>query len=163
MRKAFFIVSIGLIAASIQYQVRPSLRSRAYATQVPAPAPPGINQASTASAVPATPHPTLPPAFVRHATPKTSSPSQALHIPLEFEANRGQAPGQYSYVAHGPTYSLGLSTGEIALSLHRPEDTSQNNPLSAAHDSAEATETTVSQLHLRLMGASPTAAVAGLE
>src|SRR5450755_3053167 len=50
---------------------------------------------------------------------KEASPSSSLKVPLEFESNRGQAPAEYPFVAHGPTYSLGLSPADIALSLHR--------------------------------------------
>ena len=59
--------------------------------------------------------------------PAASLPPSAVYakLPLTFEANRGQAPDQYAYVAHGPTYSLGLSVREIALSLHRPQAVSQ--------------------------------------
>src|SRR5690242_2623901 len=37
-----------------------------------------------------------------------------------FEANRGQAPAQYSYLAHGPGYLLALGAHGATLSLHRP-------------------------------------------
>ena len=88
-----------------------------------------------------------------------------LRVPLEFEANRGQAPERYSYVAHGPSYSLGLSAGEIALSLHRPESRSNRNlaDIEAASAHAELSSEALSEFRLRLVGASPSARVGGLD
>ena len=78
-----------------------------------------------------------------HPTP---APVQAaLQVPLEFEANQGQAPRQYGFVAHGPTYSLRLAPGDIALSLRRK------------------TTGNASQIQLRLVGVSSTASFQGLD
>src|SRR5580658_388869 len=53
------------------------------------------------------------------ANPVTSESSSAsVQVPLEFESNRGQAPAPYSFVAHGPSYSLALSATQVALTLH---------------------------------------------
>lgn len=40
-----------------------------------------------------------------------------LHMPLSFEANQGQAPSTYAFVAHGPAYTLGISRSGLALTL----------------------------------------------
>ena len=60
---------------------------------------------------------------IRADVPKVARPE--LKLDLDFEANRGQAPARYAYVAHGPTYALGLSSTEIALSLNRPREAAQ--------------------------------------
>jgi predicted small secreted protein len=117
--------------------------------------------ASTAVAIPIeTPAPRIP-ATARDQQPKTSNPSP--RIPLEFEANRGQAPDRYGYVAHGPTYSLGISASEIALSLHGPQAVSQKNAVSPTAGKQAAEESSVSQLYFRLLGASKAATVAGAD
>lgn len=85
--------------------------------------------------------------------------SSALKVPLEFESNRGQASGEYPFVAHGPTYTLGLSPADIALSLHRPHANSGVNAASAQLDSGV---TDQSLLHLRLLGANKNASATGL-
>jgi Bacterial Ig-like domain (group 3)/Beta-propeller repeat len=92
-----------------------------------------------------------------------TSPDSSLKLPLEFEANRGQAPAEYGFVAHGPTYALGLSPTDIALSLHRPRVSSRAKLLSAAFDPDAMQAMDHSQLHLRLLGASTSASVAGLQ
>jgi hypothetical protein len=91
---------------------------------------------------------------------------QMLHLPLEFEANQGQAPAQYQFVAHGPDYSLGISPSEIALSLHRSVDQAKGKMVRAAFhpDTARPSAPVQSlQLHLRLAGANPAATVSGLD
>jgi len=90
-------------------------------------------------------------------------PSPSPKLPLEFEANRGQAPAEYAFVAHGPTYALGLSSTDIALSLHRPRDSSQAKLVSTALDLGATEAMDHSELHLRLLGASKSASVAGLD
>jgi len=87
-------------------------------------------------------------------------------LPLEFEANRGQAAAQYDYVAHGPTYALGISSTEIALSLHGSGEAVKPNLVSASlNRTASARVATVpqSQLRLHLLGANRRATVAGLD
>jgi hypothetical protein len=164
MRKLFFIVSIGLVAfvAGLNHHLRrPSLAGQSHASVSRAagatvPSPSSISVASpvklAAQHIPAT---------APGERPKPSSPSP--RIPLEFEANRGQAPDQYAYVAHGPTYSLGLSVREIALSLHRPQAVSQRYTAHPALDQQASEKTSASQLYLRLLGASKTATVAGAD
>lgn len=164
MRKAFFIVSIGLfalVAGINQHLPRPSHVSSSHATasagataSVPSPS-------STSVAIPVKAAASHIPAASLDAQPKASTPSP--RIPLEFEANRGQAPDLYGYVAHGPTYSLGLSASEIALSLHPPQAISQTSALSQDLDKQAAEKTATSQIHFRLMGASKTATVVGAD
>ena len=96
------------------------------------------------------------------ANAQTPPSKPGLRIPLEFEANRGQAAEQFDFVAHGPTYSLGLSASEIALSLHHPVNSPSKRLVSSLDGSAGA-ETQVSQLHLRLLGTSEAASVTGME
>src|ERR1017187_6088117 len=159
MRKLSFIVSIGLAAlvAGLNHRLlRPSHVGPSHASASVVAGATGTSPSSTSVAIPVkTPAPHIP-ATALGEQPKTSSP----RIPLEFEANRGQAPDQYAYVAHGPTYSLGLSASEIALSLHRSQAVSQKNAVSPTVDKQAAEKTSVSQLYLRLLGANKTATVA---
>ena len=88
------------------------------------------------------------------STPPPQEPrSTSPQIPLEFEANRGQAPAPYAFVAHGPTYSLALSGTQVALSLHSQRATSKKSepPLRTA------------SLALQLAGASHQSVLTGLD
>jgi hypothetical protein len=76
-----------------------------------------------------------------------------LRVPLEFEANQGQASAKYRFVAHGPTYAVGLSATEIALSLRHSE--ARDQLVSPGLQSS-------SELHLQLLGANEGSSVAGL-
>jgi len=101
---------------------------------------------------------------VQAHAPKTSSPE--LKLPLDFETNRGQAAMQYAFVAHGPTYALGLSSTEIALSLNHPREAAPAVSLPAVPGvSADKRPTAMdhAQLHLRFMGASGGSSVSGLD
>src|SRR6267154_784045 len=43
-------------------------------------------------------------------TPEKQAAMQTyLRLPLDFEANRGQAPARFKFIARGPGYALGLS------------------------------------------------------
>lgn len=83
-------------------------------------------------------------------TAKTGAAIAYPAMPLEFEANRGQAPADYAFVAHGASYALGLSATDMALSVHRAHGTDKR-----WMDAAE--------LHLKLMGASKGAAFVGTD
>jgi hypothetical protein len=101
---------------------------------------------------------------VQANAPKTPRPE--LKLSLDFETNRGQAATQYAFVAHGPTYALGLSSTEIALSLNRPREVAQAGPLPAVPGiSADKRLAAMdhAQLHLRFMGASGGSSVSGLD
>ena len=162
MRKLSFIVSIGLAAlvAGLNHRLlRPSHVGPSHASASVVAGATGTSPSSTSVAIPVkTPAPHIP-ATALGEQPKTSSP----RIPLEFEANRGQAPDQYGYVAHGPTYSLGLSASEIALSLHRPQAVSQRNTALPDLGKQAAENTVAPTLFLRLLGANKTATVAGVD
>ena len=84
-----------------------------------------------------------------------------LRLPLDFEANQGQAPPQYAYVAHGPSYALALSSTQIALSLHHPARNGDALQLGAAGKLPPPIEST--QLGLQLLGANHDALVTGLD
>jgi len=85
---------------------------------------------------------------------------QFLDMPLDFEANRGQAPSKYAFVAHGPSYALGISSSELTLSLHRPADKPRQS-LTAAIDAPEAVESSI--LRLNIVGSSGGSLVSGLD
>jgi hypothetical protein len=101
---------------------------------------------------------------IRADVPKVARPE--LKLDLDFEANRGQAPARYVYVAHGPTYALGLSSTEIALSLNRPREAAQAGLLPAVLNvSADKRPVAMdhAQLHLRFMGASQFSSLSGMD
>ncbi len=77
--------------------------------------------------------------------------------PLSFEANRGQAPALYGFVAHGPSYALGISSTGLTLELHRPLNDEQT-PLPNRMPPADS-----SRLQLRLTGTNGQAALSGLD
>jgi hypothetical protein len=161
MKQSFLVSSVGLVvvlAVSTPLCVRlwhhhPST-PESQAVVVPA---------SPVSQPERAPHPVNHGHAVRAESPTRAGSS--LKLPLEFEANRGQAPAQYGFVAHGPTYALGLSPTDIALSLHRPQAAAHAKLVAAALEvgagGAEAVDN--SHLHLRLLGASKSASLTGLE
>jgi hypothetical protein len=71
-------------------------------------------------------------------------------IPLSFEANQGQADAQVKFLAHGQGYGLFLTPIEAALTLSRP-----------AYAGAAAVVDVA--LHLRLVGATATPQVTGVD
>ena len=86
--------------------------------------------------------------------------SRFLQMPLDFELNRGEAPKDFQFVAHGPSYSLGISSSGVALSLHRPapDKSAANDPSLAAPVAVES-----STLRLKLLGALDSSVVTGLD
>ena len=112
---------------------------------------------------------TQPPATLTRGAPSTSTPAkrslaapelnnQTITIPLEFETNQGQAPARYLFVAHGPAYTLGLSATEMALSLHRQQQSS-----SSTRDPISLQATESANVEMRLVGGNSAAAADGLD
>ena len=83
---------------------------------------------------------------------------QFLNLPLDFERNQGQAPSEYAFVAHGPSYTLGLSAEGMALRLLRPESSS-----ASAEDRIALRSVDSSSLELRLVGASDESQLTGVD
>ena len=52
-------------------------------------------------------------------TPSTAQRASIAGLPLNFERNLGQAPGQIQYLAHGPAYAIALAQQGAALTLGR--------------------------------------------
>ncbi len=120
--------------------------------------------AELASHAEANPHASKHALEVQANAPKTPRPE--LKLPLAFEANRGQAAAQYTFVAHGPTYALGLSSTEIALSLSRPREVDQAGSFPAFPGvSVDKRLAAIdhAQLRLRFIGASGSSSVSGLD
>jgi hypothetical protein len=69
------------------------------------------------------------------ATKPNAGAGSSLRVPLDFEANQGQAPAEYAFVAHGPSYAMALSSTQIALSLHRASQDNHAHQFGAARDS----------------------------
>ena len=87
--------------------------------------------------------------------------SRYLGLPLDFEKNHGQAPAEYAFVAHGPSYALGISSSGLALSLHRPAGNNDEKSNKATIDSPPPVET--SSLRLNLVGAKGGAEISGID
>ena len=81
-----------------------------------------------------------------------------MTMPLDFERNRGQAPPGYAFVAHGPSYALGISANGMALTLPRRE-----NKSSSLQDPIALHSVDSSNLELRLVGANNGSQITGLE
>ena len=83
-----------------------------------------------------------------------------LEMPLDFEMNNGQAPSGYAFVAHGPSYALGISSSGLALSLHRPDYNAQT-----AHTNGLDSPTGIqsSALRLNLVGGARDSQISGVD
>ena len=84
-----------------------------------------------------------------------------LHMPLDFEANQGQAPTTYAFVAHGPSYALGVSPTGVALSLQRGARGNaevQDPPALLKQHGIQS-----SKLYLNLVGADGNSVLSGLD
>jgi hypothetical protein len=52
-------------------------------------------------------------------TPQTVHRQSISGLPLNFERNQGQAPGEVQFLAHGPTYAIDITEQGVALTLGR--------------------------------------------
>lgn len=59
-------------------------------------------------------------ATAAHASSSIHRPPAVMHLPLAFEANRGQTVDAVRYLARGPGYALFLTRDEAVVRLHRP-------------------------------------------
>ena len=84
--------------------------------------------------------------------------SASGQIPLEFEANRGQAPAPYAFVAHGPSYSLALSSTQVTLSLHSLAQNAKSGQVAALPVPIQA-----GRIALQLIGANEKSTLSGLD
>jgi hypothetical protein len=86
---------------------------------------------------------------------------QFLGMPLDFERNKGQAPAPYIFVAHGPSYALGISANALSLLLHGSAavDTGKSQQANRVMPTAG----TVGHLQLQLAGANADASVTGAD
>ena len=97
---------------------------------------------------------------IPNAPPAPAPYQQAyLNLPLDFEANRGQAPDRYAFVSQGPGYALAVSPGSVDLALHAP------SPRVRTWDavSAIAASTPSANVRLTLAGAASLAQVTGVD
>ena len=97
---------------------------------------------------------------VRHVavapTPESRQAVVSAHVPLNFEANKGQADAQVKFLSRGSGYALFLTSDEAVLKLrsvvprqHSVSSESRKNAVSAA------------VLRMKLLGASQNASVSG--
>ena len=74
-------------------------------------------------------------------------------LPLNFEANLGQAPADIEYLARGATYAIGLSGRGARLSFERETATGHGgSPGHAGPSAGAATATTADVIRLQLAG-----------
>jgi hypothetical protein len=108
-------------------------------------------------------HPASSPARLRPSTTpeKQVAMSSYLQLPLDFEANEGQAPARFDFVAHGLGYSLGLSPGVATLSLQHIATHTGRATLPVTLRAALPEPVSSTPLELRLVGANPAAVVSG--
>jgi hypothetical protein len=99
----------------------------------------------------------------RHPSPaKREAATRAyLQLPLDFEANQGQAPSRFKYVAHGPGYALGLAPGAATLSFETAPQSANRSlrPVNFSRSLPERRHS--SSLEMRLLGASHNTEVVG--
>ncbi len=83
----------------------------------------------------------------------TSQPFRASYgsLPLTFEANRGQAPGEVAFLAHGPGYTVATTPGGMLLALAPPRTIGSDAPV----------QSRVVRVHFD--GANPAAPVGGVD
>jgi hypothetical protein len=83
-------------------------------------------------------------------------------LPLSFEANEGQTNSDFQFISHGNGYSLFLASGEAVLALRKSSTKKAEERLHQAA-TAESEKTEEAVLGMKMVGASATAKVAGLE
>lgn len=92
----------------------------------------------------------------------TQKPSRAVQtsygkLPLTFEANQGQSDPRVKFLAHGPGYSVFLTSGQMVLALRPSAVTVNADPPSSATGSNR----TGAVIEINLVGADPNPAVSG--
>ena len=104
----------------------------------------------------------LPEKYAATAPEKHAAMLSYAKLPLDFEANRGQAPAGFDFVSHGPGYVLGLSPGVARLSVQRvtKHASAKLTPEAFGADTPERIES--SPLELRLVGANANATASGI-
>jgi len=93
----------------------------------------------------------------------TQKPSHAFQesygkLPLAFEANQGQSDPRVKFLAHGPGYSVFLTSGQMVLSLRPSAVTLNADPTKS---SATGSRRSDAVIQINLVGANPNPAVAG--
>ena len=91
--------------------------------------------------------------------PATAPAKQAAlrafaQLPLDFEANRGQAPADFDFVSHGPGYVLGLSPRVASLSVQHVTNHAASKATLENFGVDNAEHVVSSPLELRLVNAS---------
>ena len=93
------------------------------------------------------------------STPSLNHQLQAAYgkLPLQFEANQGQTDPRVKFLAHGPGYTVFLTSGQMVLSL-RPSAVAPNPPENSASVVPKSADKVI---EFDLVGANPNPAVAG--
>lgn len=79
-------------------------------------------------------------------------------LPLAFEANQGQSDPRVKFLAHGPGYSVFLTSGQMVLSLRPSAVTVNADPTKSPVTDSRRTDAAI---QINLVGANPNPAVAG--
>ena len=115
------------------------------------------------------------PAAQALAKPASAKVSQATRarvqeaygkLPLHFEANQGQTDPQVKFLSRGSGYTLFLTPTEAVLALRKPQEKAtalSRRGLRGKLRRAARTKRETTVLRMRLVGASPTPKVSGLE
>lgn len=170
----FWLISILVVAAILVWGLRPhaaASQSKAVAigsgvSESPAPAAQAKADSRPAAQTVRLREEETPGLLSEHRKANAAESKRArqayLHLPLDFEANRGQAPESIAYVAHGPGYALGLSATKTRLSLQRAENEAglRLRGVSLGMGAQEKRES--SELQLRLLGANEDAKATGI-
>ena len=87
-----------------------------------------------------------------------------IHLPLFFEANRGQADSQVRFVARGKGYTLLLTPTETILTESQTQVSARSGAFGPFQNPPTATKTSRgSVIRMQLVGANPAPAMTGLE
>ena len=84
------------------------------------------------------------------------------HLPLSFEANRGQSDPQVKFLSHGAGYTLFLTENEAVLAM---SDLARNkNPADPSNGSNDAVRNNNgAALRMKLLGANRQATITGVD
>ncbi len=95
---------------------------------------------------------------------KLPTAAKAIHLPLFFEANQGQADSRVRFMARGKGYTLLLTPTETILAESKTQVSARSNPFSPWQKPLNATKASrESVIRMQLVGANSAPAMTGLE
>ncbi|MFY9730444.1 MAG: Ig-like domain-containing protein [Candidatus Acidiferrales bacterium] len=98
------------------------------------------------------------------SVPKSSVAPKPIHLPLFFEANRGQADSRVQFMARGKGYTLLLTPTETVLAESKTQVSARSGAFAPFENPLIATKTSRgSVIRMQLVGANSAPAMTGLE